>query len=55
MCRRVPKMLGDARPGQARYRVRRARWRHEWHEAKGFRFYLLDGDRIVHVLSWHQV
>ena len=23
--------------------------------AKGFRFYLMDGDRIVHVLSWHQV
>ncbi len=23
--------------------------------AQGFRFYLLDGDRIVHVLSWHQV
>ena len=26
-----------------------------WRDAKGFRFYLLDGDRIVHVLSWHQV
>jgi hypothetical protein len=24
-------------------------------EAKGFRFYLLDGERIVQVLSWHQV
>lgn len=35
-------------------RLRRPRWRHEWREAKGFRFYLLDGDRIVHVLSWHQ-
>ena len=22
---------------------------------RGFRFYLLDGERIVHVLSWHQV
>ena len=32
-----------------------ARWHHEWREAKGFRFYLLDGERIVHVLSWHQV
>jgi hypothetical protein len=39
------------RPGQARYRARRARWKHEWREAKGFRFYLLEGDRIVHVLS----
>jgi uncharacterized protein UPF0236 len=43
------------RPGQARHRARRARWRHEWREAKGFRLYLLDGERIVHVLSWHQV
>lgn len=43
------------RPGQARHRARRARWRHEWREAKGLRFYLLDGERIVHVLSWHQV
>ena len=23
--------------------------------SQGFRFYLLDGERIVHVLSWHQV
>jgi hypothetical protein len=27
----------------------------EWKEAKGFRFYLVDGDRIEHILSWHQV
>ena len=41
--------------GEARTRARRARWRGQWREAKGFRFYLLDGERIVHVLSWHQV
>jgi hypothetical protein len=41
--------------GQARYRARRARWHHEWREAKGFRFYLLDGERIVHVMSWHRL
>ena len=35
--------------------ARRARWRGQWRDAKGFRFYLLDGERIVHVLSWHQV
>lgn len=29
--------------------------RGEWREAKGFRFYLIDEDRIEHVLSWHQV
>jgi hypothetical protein len=50
-----PEHARGRRPGQARSRARRARWRHEWHEAKGFRFYLLDGDRIVHLLSWHQV
>ena len=50
-----PESARGRRPGQARHRARRARWKHEWREAKGFRFYLLDGDRIVHVLSWHQV
>ena len=50
-----PESARGHRPGRARQRARRARWRHEWREAKGFRFYLLDGDRIVHVLSWHQV
>ena len=50
-----PASARGRRPGQAHQRARRARWRGEWHEGKGFRFYLLDGDRIVHVLSWHQV
>src|SRR5918998_1481843 len=50
-----PESARGRRPGQARYRARRALWRHAWYEAKGFRFYLLDDDRIVHVLSWHQV
>jgi Uncharacterised protein family (UPF0236) len=50
-----PESARGRRPGQARHRARRAPWKHEWREAKGFRFYLLDGDRIVHVLSWHQV
>jgi hypothetical protein len=26
-----------------------------WRDAKGFRFYLIDEGRIVHLLSWHQV
>jgi hypothetical protein len=34
---------------------KRARWTGEWREAKGFRFYLLADDRIVQMLSWHQV
>ena len=50
-----PESARGRRPGQARFRARRAQWRHAWYEAKGFRLYLLDGDRIVHVLSWHQV
>src|SRR5215475_8716868 len=50
-----PASARGRRPGQARHRARRARWCHEWREAKGFRFYLLDGERIVQVLSWHQV
>jgi Uncharacterised protein family (UPF0236) len=43
------------RPGRARQRARRARWKGQWREAKGFRLYLLDGERIIHLLSWHQV
>lgn len=27
----------------------------EWKEAKGFRLYLIDSERIVHLISWHQV
>jgi hypothetical protein len=50
-----PASARGRRPGQARHRARRARWQHEWREAKGFRFYLLDGERIVPVLSWHQI
>ena len=50
-----PESARGRRPGQAHHRARRARWRHEWREAKGFRFYWLDGERIVHVRSWHQV
>jgi hypothetical protein len=31
------------------------RGRGGWKEAKGFRLYLIDGKRIVHLISWHQV
>jgi hypothetical protein len=50
-----PESARGRRAGQARHRARRARWKHEWREAKGFRFYLLDGERIVHLISWYQV
>ena len=54
----VPTRPDNARKpceGHRRKRAKRARWRGQWRDAKGFRFYLLDGERIVHVLSWHQV
>ena len=54
----VPTRPESARtPGAGRRgkRARRARWRGQWRDAKGVRVYLLDGERIVHVLSWHQV
>jgi hypothetical protein len=50
-----PESARGRRPGQGRDRAKRPRWTGQWREAKGFRFYLMDGERIVHVLSWHQV
>jgi hypothetical protein len=50
-----PESARGRRPGQGRHRAKRAVWRGQWRDAKGVRFYLMDGDRIVHVLSWHQV
>jgi hypothetical protein len=41
--------------GRRRCRARRASWHGQWRDAKGFRFYLIDDERIVHLLSWHQV
>jgi hypothetical protein len=41
--------------GRRRTRAKRAGWPGEWKEAKGFRFYWVDKERLVHVLSWHQV
>jgi hypothetical protein len=50
-----PESARGRRPGQGRQRAKRMWWRGQWRDAKGFRFYLLNGERIVHVLSWHQV
>jgi hypothetical protein len=50
-----PETAKGRRPGRKRARARRARWTGQWREAKGFRFYLLADDRIVQVLSWHQI
>jgi hypothetical protein len=50
-----PESARGRRPGQRRQRARRPRWKGQPREVKGFRFYLLDGERIVHLLSWHQI
>jgi len=50
-----PESARGCRPGQRRSRAKRPQWKGAWRDAKGFRFYLIDEGRIVHVLSWHQV
>ncbi len=50
-----PEAAKGGRPGRKRERAKRAHWQGQWREAKGFRFYLVDKARIVHLLSWHQV
>jgi hypothetical protein len=50
-----PETARGKRRGRRKVRVKRARWKGQWREAKGFRFYLVDEDRIVHLISWHQI
>ena len=53
----VPPRPDRARePGAGRRgkRAQRAQWRGQWRDAQGLRFSLREGERIVHVLSWHQ-
>jgi hypothetical protein len=50
-----PETAKGRRPGRKKARAKRARWTGEWREAQGFRFYLIADDRIVQVLSWHQI
>ncbi len=50
-----PESARQRQSGPRRCRARRASWRGQWRDAKGFRFYLIDDERIVHLLSWHQV
>jgi len=50
-----PDSARQRQEGQRHCRSRRAAWHGQWRDAKGFRFYLIDDERIVHVLSWHQV
>lgn len=50
-----PEEARGACKGKKRKRAQRAEGQGEGKEAKGFRFYLVDKERIVQVLSWHQV
>lgn len=50
-----PETAKGTRPGRKKSRARRKRWQGEYHEAKGFRFYLVDDDRIEQLISWHQM
>ena len=50
-----PETAKARRGGRKHLRAKRARWQGQWREAKGFRFYLVDDDRLVHLLSWHQI
>jgi Uncharacterised protein family (UPF0236) len=50
-----PETAKGRRPGRRHQRAKRAQWTGEWREAKGFRFYLIEEERIEHLLSWHQV
>ncbi|MBI3303372.1 MAG: ISKra4 family transposase [Deltaproteobacteria bacterium] len=50
-----PETAKGHRAGRKKERAKRARWQGQWREAKGVRFYLVDDDRIVHLLSWHQI
>jgi len=50
-----PDSARQRQEGQRLCRARRASWHGQWRDAKGFRLYLIDDERIIHVLSWHQV
>jgi hypothetical protein len=50
-----PDEAGDVIDAPKRHRARRAPWKGSYREAKGLRLYAFDDERIVHVLSWHQV
>src|SRR6266516_1773744 len=50
-----PASAREPQAGRRHTRAKRARWRGQWRDAKGVRFSWLDGERLVHVLSWHQV
>ena len=50
-----PEEAKGQRAGRKKERAKRKKWEGEWREAKGYRFYLVEKGRIVHLVSWHQV
>lgn len=50
-----PETAKGTRRGRKNCRALRAHWKGQWQEAKGFRLYLVDGQRITHIASWHQI
>ena len=50
-----PARARQRQESQRHARARRASWHGQWRDAKGFRFYLLNDERLVPLLSWHQV
>jgi hypothetical protein len=46
---------GPMRPEPSPHPRKGKRGKGEWKEIKGFRFYLIDGQSIIHLISWHQV
>ena len=50
-----PETAKGSRLGRKKSRARRKRWQGAYREAKGFRFYLVDDERIVYLISWHQM
>src|SRR5215510_1999609 len=50
-----PDSARQRQEGQRLCRARRASWHGQWRDAKGCRFYLIDDERILHVLRWPQV
>lgn len=50
-----PEQAKGKRSGRKKVRASRARWKGEYREAKGFRVFLVEEERIRHLISWHQI
>ena len=55
MCQRGPRRPKAVAPDVRKCVPVGRRWKGQYREAKGVRLFLVDEDRIVHLLSWHQI